>query len=605
MENFAFELVDILSKYYNQRSNELKVLDLEKGYNPNWFQHQKEVGYVFYVDRFAKTINGIEEHIEYLKNLGITYIHLMSLLQSREGENDGGFAITDYNNVRHDLGTLDDLERLCTKLRREEIVVCVDIVLNHCSDDHEWAKKAQAGHPYYQDYFYMYDTKEIPNEYEKTLPEVFPDFKPGNFTFDEKSKRWVWTTFNNFQLAFSQSILVTMDNFQTDHLKAYGVAYKVLENGESLDWLLNFKGGSFLFKDSKELEKLLLLKGISYQKISVDETIALLNEVNKDGYNTASMKLEKAPKIGVYVPPDNLPWDDAVTLAMTYAEIPYEKIWDAEVLDGKLSNYDWLHVHHEDFTGQYGKFFGAFRNETWYLNQVRNAESFARKLGFNKVSEEKKAVAKEIRDFVSKGGFMFAMCSAPDSYDIALAAENIDIVPKEIDGDGITDGAQIKLNFSKTFAFENFKLETNPYIYSKSDVDISPLITNSSDGKESDFFTLFEFSAKYDPVPTMLTQNHKAVIQGFYGQTTSFRKSKLKENVVVMGEKKGTEEVKYIHGLFGKGQFCFYGGHDPEDYQHFVGEEPTNLSLHKNSPGYRLILNKVLFPAAEKKKQKT
>jgi hypothetical protein len=305
------------------------------------------------------------------------------------------------------------------------------------------------------------------------------------------------------------------------------------------------------------------------------------------------------------VPPTNLPWDDAVTLVLTYAEIPFAKVWDEEVLRGELKKYDWLHVHHEDFTGQYGKFYAGFRYAPWYIKQVRDAEQVARKLGFTKVSEEKKAVARAIRDFVAEGGFMFAMCSAPDSYDIALAAEGIDIVPAEFDGDGVTPDANKKLDFSKTFAFENFTVSLNPYEYSKSNIDINPQMTGSATGPENDYFTLFEFSAKYDPVPTMLTQNHTSIIKGFYGQTTSFRKSLIKSSVVIMGEKKGTEEVRYLHGNFGKGQFCFYGGHDPEDYQHHIGDPPTNLALHKNSAGYRLILNNVLFPAAQKKKQKT
>jgi len=396
-----------------------------------------------------------------------------------------------------------------------------------------------------------------------------------------------------------------MDKTQSDHLKAYGVAYWCLEKGIPVDWLLNYRGGSFLIDALPSVMSELAVRGVRGEEISNAEAQRITAEIESEDNNMAVMRLEKAPKIVVYVPPTNLPWDDAVTLVLTYAEIPFAKVWDEEVLRGELKKYDWLHVHHEDFTGQYGKFYAGFRYAPWYIKQVRDAEQVARKLGFTKVSEEKKAVARAIRDFVAEGGFMFAMCSAPDSYDIALAAEGIDIVPAEFDGDGVTPDANKKLDFSKTFAFENFTVSLNPYEYSKSNIDINPQMTGSATGPENDYFTLFEFSAKYDPVPTMLTQNHTSIIKGFYGQTTSFRKSLIKSSVVIMGEKKGTEEVRYLHGNFGKGQFCFYGGHDPEDYQHHIGDPPTNLALHKNSAGYRLILNNVLFPAAQKKKQKT
>lgn len=404
---------------------------------------------------------------------------------------------------------------------------------------------------------------------------------------------------------YSQKILVPMDKTQSDHLKAYGIAYWCLERTMSVDWLLNYRGGSFMMDALPALKDELTLRGVGFEELSAGKAEQILSQTRSEESNMDVMRLEKAPKIVVYVPPTNLPWDDAVTLVLTYAEIPYDKLWDEEVLNNKLKDYDWLHVHHEDFTGQYGKFFAQFRNTPWYIKQVRDAEQLARKLGYNKVSEQKKAVARKIRDFVGEGGFMFAMCSAPDSYDIALAAEGIDIVPKELDGDGITPDAQAKLDFSRTFAFENFIVNFNPYEYSKSNIDINPMMTGSSSGQETDYFTLFEFSAKYDPVPSMLTQNHTSIIKGFYGQTTSFRKSLIKPSVVIMGEKKNSEEVRYIHGNYGRGQFCFYGGHDPEDYQHHVGDPPTDLKLHKNSPGYRLILNNVLFPAAQKKKQKT
>ncbi|MCS7013787.1 MAG: asparagine synthetase B [Chloroherpetonaceae bacterium] len=405
--------------------------------------------------------------------------------------------------------------------------------------------------------------------------------------------------------AVGQKLLIPMDKTQTDHLKAYGVAYWCLQKGIVVDWLLNYRGGSFLVDALPAVASELVVRGVRYEELTSAETTRILAEIESEDNNAAVMRLEKAPKIVVYVPPTNLPWDDAVTLVLTYAEIPFAKVWDEEVLRGDLKKYDWLHVHHEDFTGQYGKFFAGFRNAPWYIRQVRDAEQMARKLGFTKVSEEKKAVARAIRDFVGEGGFMFAMCSAPDSYDIALAAEGIDIVPAEFDGDGVTPDANKKLDFSKTFAFENFTVSLNPFEYSKSNIDINPQMTGSATGPENDYFTLFEFSAKFDPVPSMLTQNHTSIIKGFYGQTTSFRKSLIKSSVVIMGEKKGTEEVRYLHGNYGKGQFCFYGGHDPEDYQHHIGDPPTNLALHKNSAGYRLILNNVLFPAAQKKKQKT
>lgn len=403
----------------------------------------------------------------------------------------------------------------------------------------------------------------------------------------------------------AQKILVPMDAQQTDHLKAYGVAFWCLQRNVPVSWLLNYKGGSFMMDAAPLIAKELNVRGVSYDELSEGDAQTVLASIAQEDNNMDVMTLEKAPKVAVYAPSTNLPWDDAVTLVLTYAEVPYDKIYDEEVLTGKLKNYDWLHVHHEDFTGQYGKFFAGFRNAPWYLKQVRDSEQLAKKLGFSKVSDEKKAVARGIKRFVGEGGFMFAMCSAPDSYDIALAAEGIDIAPAEFDGDGIAPNAQSKLDFSKTFAFENFQISLNPYEYSKSNIDLNPMTAGTGGDAETDYFTLFEFSAKYDPVPSMLTQCHTAIIKGFYGQTTSFRKSVVKQSVVLMGEKKGTDEARYLHGNFAKGQFCFYGGHDPEDYQHHVGDPPTDLALHKNSAGYRLILNNILFPAARKKKQKT
>ncbi len=403
----------------------------------------------------------------------------------------------------------------------------------------------------------------------------------------------------------AEKLLIPMDDAQKNHLKAYGIVYRALQHQISLDWLLNYRGGAFLLPLNDRVSEDVLLNDVSAQVISDQQALEIVAEIEPEHSNMAIMKLEKAPKIVVYVPPTNMPWDDAVTLVLTYANIPYETLWDKEVLQGKLNDYDWLHVHHEDFTGQYGKFYSAYRFAPWYMRQKRQSEQLAVELGFTKVSQAKKAVARMIRDYVGNGGFMFAMCSAPDSYDIALAAETVDIVPKEFDGDPIDPNAQQKLNFELTFAFENFELETNPLKYKKSNIDISPILTRSATNEQNDYFTLFEFSAKYDPVPTMLTQCHTKLIKNFYGQTTAFNKDLIKSSVVIMGEKHDSKEVKYIHGNYGRGQFCFYGGHDPEDYQHMVGEPPTDLELHKTSPGYRLILNNVLFPAAKKKKKKT
>lgn len=393
-----------------------------------------------------------------------------------------------------------------------------------------------------------------------------------------------------------------MDNSQTNHLKAYGLAYKVLEKNIEIYWLLNYRGGSFLFKHADFAEKELLIRGVSFEVIPDGRSTAILSEIADPSENMDAVKLEKAPKVAVYSPKDKQPWDDAVTLVMTYAEIPYDTLYDDELLKGKLALYDWLHLHHEDFTGQYGKFWSGYRNQDWYKEEVRTQEATARRHGFSKVSQLKLAVAKAIRDFTAGGGYLFAMCSATDSYDIALAAEGVDICEYMFDGDPMDPSAQQKLDFSRTFAFRNFMLKTNPSEYEYSTIDAT---NTRAVPRNLDFFTLFDFSAKSDPVPTMLTQNHERVIMGFMGQTTAFTKKYLKSNVLVMGENKAADEARYIHGEFGKGFWTFYGGHDPEDFQHFVGDPPTDLALHPNSPGYRLILNNILFPAARKKKQKT
>jgi hypothetical protein len=403
--------------------------------------------------------------------------------------------------------------------------------------------------------------------------------------------------------AFPQSkILINMDLNQTDHLKAYGVTYRALTKGYKADWLLNYKGGSFLIDYSDELAGECRLNNVSFETMTLSQATEIYSFVQSEENNMDVVRLEKAPKVAVYVPPGFLPWDDAVTLVLEYAQVPYDKLWNDEILKGDLDNYDWLHLHHEDFTGQYGKFYASFANAQWYIDQQLLYEQNARKNGFKKVSEMMSAVAIDIKNYVGKGGFLFAMCSATDSYDIALSAVNVDICEQMYDGDAADPNAQQKINYDNTLAFTNFKLEMNPYVYEYSDIDIQPLEVGNF---ENDYFTLFEFSAKYDPVPTMLTQSHANIIRGFMGQTSMFRRSTIKNSVIILAERKGTDQVKYIHGNFGRGAFAFYGGHDPEDYQHAVGDPPTDLSLYKNSPGYRLILNNILFPAATKKKQKT
>jgi hypothetical protein len=401
----------------------------------------------------------------------------------------------------------------------------------------------------------------------------------------------------------AQYILVPMDLSQKNHIKAYGIAYWVLKHNINVEWLLNYKGGAFLFSSSDNFKKELQLRGVTFNEINGTAVNQIYAEIEEN--NMEKVLLEKAPKIAVYSPPGYQPWDDAVTLAMAYSEIDYDVVYDTDVLAGKLSNYDWLHLHHEDFTGQYGKFWAQFRNETWYIKQQLESEELAKKLGFSKVSKEKAAVAIEIRRFVEEGGFLFAMCSATDALDIALAAQGTDIVESVFDGDPVDPDYNSKLNFDNCFAFKDFKLITNPSVYEYSDIDFPPSNMPRLRDPESDYFTLFEFSAKYDPVPTMLTQNHVSIVKGFMGQTTMFLEEKLKSSVTVMGKIEDTDEVKYIHGNVGKGTFTFYGGHDPEDYTHRVGDPPTDLNLHVNSPGYRLILNNVLFPAAKKKKLKT
>lgn len=398
-------------------------------------------------------------------------------------------------------------------------------------------------------------------------------------------------------------MLVPMDEeSQTEHLKAYGLAYLALEKGISVEWLLNYRGGSFLLPFNEELKLECRLRNVYFEVLGEDEALAIKQEISSPAVNQNIVKLDVAPKIAVYSPKGKQPWDDAVTLVLTYAEIPYDLVYDREVLNDLLPAYDWLHLHHEDFTGQYGRFYAAFRNAPWYIQQKQEMEAMAQELGFTKVSDLKGAVAQKIKEFTMGGGFLFAMCSATDSYDISLSAAGVDICEAMFDGDASDPNYQNRLDFSQTFAFSDFKLVQNPSVYEFSDIDV----TNSRRvPQEEDYFTLFEFSAKWDIVPTLLTQNHTSVVKGFMGQTTAFRKDLIKSDVLILGELPGRNEARYIHGNIGKGTWTFYGGHDPEDYQHRVGDPKTELSLYPNSPGYRLILNNILFPAARKKRQKT
>jgi len=408
-------------------------------------------------------------------------------------------------------------------------------------------------------------------------------------------------TLSKVQAAY---LLIPMDQSQHNHLKAYGIVFWGLQKNLEFSWLLNYRGGSFMVSYNQLVEKECKVRGVTSQTLADAQASAILSEIADPEANMDEVKLQKAPRIAVYAPSNNQPWDDAVTLVLTYAEIPYEKIYDEEVMSGVLPMYDWLHMHHEDFTGQYGKFWYSMRNFDWYKEDQRISEERAHKLGFSKVSQLKLAVAKKIRDFVMGGGYLFSMCSAPDSYDIALAADGVDICDVPFDGDAMDPNAQRKLDFTKTFAFKDFHISTNPMEYEVSDIDVTqtrPVMLTP----DKDFFTLFEFSAKWDWVPSMLCQNHTQIVKGFMGQTTAFNKKFLKSNVLVMGENKTLNEARYIHGEFGKGMWTFLGGHDPEDYQHLVGDPPTDLNLFPNSPGYRLILNNVLFPAAKKEKRKT
>ena len=406
-----------------------------------------------------------------------------------------------------------------------------------------------------------------------------------------------------FNFLFGQKIMIPMDVKQNDHLKAYGFAFWALNQNINVEWLLNYRGGSFLLDEFSEITEVARVRGVTYETIDSEQALNIFNEINLN--NMEIVLLEKAPKIAIYSPPNKQPWDDAVTLALTYAEVPYDVLWDKEVFDEKLARYDWLHLHHEDFTGQYGKFYKNYRSASWYIEQKKQYETISRDLGFDSVHKQKKALAQIIKNYIGGGGFLFAMCSATDSFDIALATQNTDAAHEAFDGSPIDVDIEKKIDYNNTLAFYDFSIITNPMIYEYSDIDFPQSENINAKGAEADFFTLFDFSAKYDPVPAMLTQNHSKTIKGFMGQTTGFKRDIVKKHIVIMGEDATSPQVKYIHGNYGKGTFTFLGGHDPEDYQHFVGDPQTDLSLYKNSPGYRLILNNILFPAAKKKERKT
>ena len=406
-----------------------------------------------------------------------------------------------------------------------------------------------------------------------------------------------------FNFLLSQKIMIPMDVKQNDHLKAYGFAFWALNQNINVEWLLNYRGGSFLLDEFSEITEVARVRGVTYETIGSEQALNIFNEINLN--NMEIVLLEKAPKIAIYSPPNKQPWDDAVTLALTYAEVPYDVLWDKEVFDEKLARYDWLHLHHEDFTGQYGKFYKNYRSASWYIEQKKQYETISRDLGFDSVHKQKKALAQIIKNYIGGGGFLFAMCSATDSFDIALATQNTDAAHEAFDGSPIDVDFEKKIDYNNTLAFYDFSIITNPMIYEYSDIDFPQSENINAKGAEADFFTLFDFSAKYDPVPAMLTQNHSRTIKGFMGQTTGFKRDIVKKHIVIMGEEVTSPQVKYIHGNYGKGTFTFLGGHDPEDYQHFVGDPQTDLSLYKNSPGYRLILNNILFPAAKKKERKT
>ncbi|HLP31571.1 MAG TPA: hypothetical protein VK150_09425 [Geothrix sp.] len=401
----------------------------------------------------------------------------------------------------------------------------------------------------------------------------------------------------------AERLLVPMDLSQTDHLKAYGIAFLSLSGGRQVEWLLNYRGGSFLLEDSPILKREAAKRGVLFEVITDAAADRIHAEI--DGANMETIQLEKAPKIAVYTPLTKQPWDDAVTLALTYAEIPYAKIYDREIVEGKLKEYDWLHLHHEDFTGQYSKFYASFRSASWYINQVAASEKLASDLGFPSNVMLKKAVVLAIRDYVERGGFLFAMCLATSTLDMALACAKTDATDAIFDNTPVKPDFRKDMDYSLSLAFTGFTVDPDPMSSTHGDIDYNQVNAGPLKRRPANDFVLFDFSPKYDPVPAMLVQNHTDLVKGFFGLATSFSKPLVKKSVTVLGEVQGQPAVRYIHGGLGQGHFTYYGGHDPEDYSHAVGDSPTDLSLHKNSPGYRLILNNILFPAARQKKRKT
>lgn len=393
-----------------------------------------------------------------------------------------------------------------------------------------------------------------------------------------------------------------MDDAQQNHLKSYGLTFNALKAGMKAEWLLNYRGGSFLLPDTPELRRQAGLDGITVEPIGDGQLAAIRSEIANS--NMDAIPLEKAPKIAVYAPPDAPPWDDAVTLALKYAGIEYTPIYDDEVHKGDLVQFDWLHLHHEDFTGQLNKFHLGYRDAPWYVDLVQKNTQAARRLGFPHVPALKKGVAERIRAFVDQGGFLFAMCGATETLELAIAGFGVDIAGPFADGTPVDENADARLDWRRAFAFQGAHLEQSPFINSMSDID-GHQVNVPGRRQPLGAFTLFNFSAKFDPVAAMLVQSHRTVITDFYGVTTSFTKTVLKPNATVLAFEEGAPWVKYVHGDYGKGTWTYYGGHDPEDPQHAIGSPPTDLSLHKSSPGYRLILNNVLFPAAKKKPLKT
>ncbi len=403
----------------------------------------------------------------------------------------------------------------------------------------------------------------------------------------------------NVWMLTAAMLLVPMDQAQSDHLRAYGVTYWAVQHGIRASWILNYRGGSFLLADLPEVRRRCALLGVTCVPLS-DGDLAQIRAMIPS-QNMEELRLEKAPRVAVYVPPYAEPWDDAVTLALDYARIPYDRIYDRDILEGALDRYDWLHLHHVDFSGQFGKF-GQYAGQRWYQERKRMEEALARQYGFRRVADLKLAVARRIKAFVRRGGFLFAMCSAPITLDVALAAEGVDIVDAFYDGTPVDPDYASRLDYSKTLAFTNFQVFPAPFLYEHTDIDVTQQALRRG---ERAHFLLREFSAKVDQVPAILTQDHTRAIREFLGQDTGFRRDRIKRGVVVLADVPGTEEVKYIYGTYGEGFFSYLGGHDPEDYQHLVGDPPTDLSRHPHSPGYRLILNNILFPSARRKPLKT